>query len=460
MTLTASGQILRRFGNQRPGLDLLGLVEAALPVTVLRIDVLAQERKQLPLLDEFIIQFVHEGVEHIDELAGLLGLDREQVLNSTADQVSEGNVRRSGGRLALTPQGLEVARNLAAIQPVLKQLPVPFDRVTWTIENYAQISLIKKKEAEELGYVLLPAKKHARIDLNDLTVERFNQIIQNRDDRNRLIEVIRIRKIASQNQHLYHPAQLLVYGNPDTGEVELDLCIDGELRPTHGLELAALDAVSKLGIEVGQPEPRPTLDPNLEKLRVPAEEIEAIAQRGKAASQTPDDDGQALGGEAPQKVAEIPVRSVSVFEHPDHLNKALESAKKRLLIISPWVKGGVVNTDFVAKLERRIRAGVEVHIGHGIGTDDRDSDEWALRKLHNLAKRYEGKFKFVRLKNTHAKILIYDGIWINTSFNWLSFKGDPNRTFRMEEGTLVQIPSEVDKAFGQYASVLETDAQA
>ncbi len=49
--------------------------------------------------------------------------------------------------------------------------------------------------------------------------------------------------------------------------------------------------------------------------------------------------------------------------------------------------------------------------------------------------------------------------WINTSFNWVSFRGDPNRTFRMEEGTLVQIPSEVDKAYKQYVEVLETDAK-
>ena len=66
------------------------------------------------------------------------------------------------------------------------------------------------------------------------------------------------------------------------------------------------------------------------------------------------------------------------------------------------MKGGVVNTDFVSKLERRIRAGVEVHIGHGIGLDDSDADEWALRKFHNLAKRYEGKFNLVRLKNAHT----------------------------------------------------------
>ena len=59
---------------------------------------------------------------------------------------------------------------------------------------------------------------------------------------------------------------------------------------------------------------------------------------------------------------------------------------------------------------------------------------------------------------THEKVLIFDDTVVTGSFNWLSFKGDPNRTFRMEEGTLVQIPSEVDKAYKQYVEVLETDA--
>jgi hypothetical protein len=455
MSLTASEQIRRRFGNRRPGLDLLGLVEVAVPVTVLRVDVLAQERKQLPLLDEFVLSFVREGVQTIDELAALLGLEYEQVLNSTAEQISEGNIRRSDGRLALTVQGLEVTRNAAAIQPVLKQLPVPFDRIVWGIKNYAQISLLKKKVAEERGYLLLPRKKQASVALTDLTIEQFNELIRNRGDRDRLIEILRIRKIASQNQHLYLPAQLLVYGNPERAEAELELCIDGDLQAAHGLELAAIGAAEKLGFQVGQSEPRPTLSPELEEIRVSAEQIDALVQSG----------AKTLAGgdsaiEAPQKVVEIPVRSVSMLEHPDHLVAALESARRRILIISPWIKGAVVTTDFIEKLERRLRAGVEIYIGHGYGPDDRGSDERALSRLRNLARRYENKFHFVRLNNTHAKILIYDEIWINTSFNWLSFKGDPNRTFRMEEGTLVQISSEVDKAYKQYVEVLNTDAKS
>lgn len=227
--------------------------------------------------------------------------------------------------------------------------------------------------------------------------------------------------------------------------------MEGELRPAHGLELAAADAVEKLGISIAKPEPRPTLAPELEQQRVPVEQVELIQYgvfTGEPASK---------GDEAkvPSRVEDIAVRSVSVFEHSDLLAQAITTARRRLLIISPWVKGAVVNTDFVAALERRLRAGVEIHIGYGIGKDDSGSDEWALRRLRNLATRFQSKFDLVRLENTHAKILIFDDVWINTSFNWLSFKGDPNRTFRMEEGTLVQIPAEVDKAFAQYVEVLE-----
>jgi hypothetical protein len=453
MSLTSADMIRRRFGDHRPGLQLVSVVEAAVPVTMLRVDVLAQERKPLPLLDEFILRFVHAGVREIDEIAALLGLQREQVVSTVADQISGNNLTRAwSGQLGLTAPGLEAARNLAAVQPVLTQLNVPFDRLVWNAQDYARSSLIKRREAQEAGLELLPAKKTARVDVNDLTVERFNELVESRGDRMRQAEVLRVRKIASQNLHLYMPAQLLVYGDIDSGEVELGLCIEGALQPAHGLELAAADAVLKLGITVAPPEPRPTLTPELEEQRVSGEQVEVI----RAAGEMPAAGGDASSEKAPKRVEDIAVRSVDVHEHPPLLAKALNGAKKRLLIIAPWVKGGVVNTDFIAAIERRLRAGVEVHIGHGYGPDDSGSDEFALRKLTNLAARYD-KLRVVRLQNTHAKILIFDDQWITTSFNWLSFKGDPNRTYRMEEGTLVQIPSEVNKAFDRYVAALDAD---
>lgn len=453
MSLISGDTIRRRFGDHRPGLELISVVDAALPVTMLRVDVLAQERKPLPLLEEFILRFVHAGVHEIDEIAALLGLRRGQVVTTVVAQISSNNLTRArDGQLALTMLGLEAARNLAAVQPVLTQLNVPFDRLVWNAQDYPRSSLIKKRDAQEAGLEILPAKKTSRVNLNDLAVERFNELVESRDDRTRQAEVLRVRKIASQNQHLYMPAQLLVYGDPDSGEVELGLCVDGDLQPAHGLELAAAEAVTKLGISVARPEPRPTLAPELEEQRVAMEQVEMIRIAGEQAATSEDEPAD----KRPQRVEDIAVRSVDVHEHPLLLNKALNGAKKRLLIIAPWVKGGVVNTDFVAALERRLRAGVEVHIGHGYGPDDSGSDDFALRKLHNLADRYD-KLRVVRLQNTHAKILVSDDLWVTTSFNWLSFKGDPNRTYRMEEGTLIQIQSEVDKAFQRYVDVLDGD---
>ncbi|WP_448222187.1 hypothetical protein [Gordonia iterans] len=415
-------------------------------------DVLAQERKPLPLLEEFVLRFVHAGVGDIDEIAALLGLQRDQVVSTVADQISSNNLTKDwSGKLVLTALGLEAAREAAAVQPVLTQLNVPFDRLVWNAQNYARSTLIKKRDAQEKGLELLPAKKSSRVDLNDLAVERLNDLVESRDDRTRQVEVLRIRKIASQNLHLYMPAQLLVYGDSDSGEVDLGLCVDGDLQPAHGLELAAVDAVASLGITVARPNPRPALSPELEAQRIASDQIEVLRVSGDLgiASQN---ESESIS----QRVASIAVRSVDVHEHPSLLAEALKSANRRLLIIAPWVKGAVVNTDFLAALERRLRAGVEVHVGHGYGSDDSGSDGFALRKLDNLAGRYDN-LRIVRLQNTHAKILIFDDQWITTSFNWLSFRGDPNRTYRMEEGTLVQIKSEVDKAFTRYVSILDSE---
>lgn len=423
----------RRFGDARPGLQLIAVENAAIPVTSLRADVLAQEKKELPVTEEFALAFVSLGVSRPAEIAGYLGLEETHVLDAVAEQISENHLRRDGtGTLTLTPLGTEVARNLAATQPVLRQLPVAFDRLTWKLADYQDRMLMSKKEATENGMILLPATKNARIGLDDVTPPGFNALL--RRDR---IQVLRIHKV-SVRKHRYLPVQLLVYADPGRNEVELAVCIDDDLATEHALALARIEAVKRLGISVGDAEPRPVLDADLE------------AQRTDE-----DEDAPAEGNASADKKQSITsmVRSVSVFEHADLLAQALGTSKRRLLIVSPWVRGAVVTTDFVARLEQRLRAGVEVTIAHGYGDDDSGSDKFALKRLTNLAGRYNN-FQFTRLANTHAKILIFDDNWVSTSFNWLSFRGDPERTYRMEEGTMVSIPKRVDEEYERYMNLV------
>ena len=134
------------------------------------------------------------------------------------------------------------------------------------------------------------------------------------------------------------------------------------------------------------------------------------------------------------KIAEI----IRTHEHPKYLHESFEKAKKRLMIVSPWLKGNVINTDFIANLENILKRGVTIHILYGYKDNKGRSvpEPWIVKQLSEKARKYEN-FIFREVENTHSKILVCDDIFgINTSFNFLSFRGDPNQTYRDESGTL------------------------
>jgi phosphatidylserine/phosphatidylglycerophosphate/cardiolipin synthase-like enzyme len=90
---------------------------------------------------------------------------------------------------------------------------------------------------------------------------------------------------------------------------------------------------------------------------------------------------------------------------------------------------------------------VAITIGYGLGPSDegaRQSDDEAERELLQLA-RDRASVVVHRLGDTHAKVLIKDAEYcVTTSFNWLSFLGDPRRSFREEWGTKVTDPSYIE----------------
>ena len=154
-------------------------------------------------------------------------------------------------------------------------------------------------------------------------------------------------------------------------------------------------------------------------------------------------------------------RQVYVFEHAQLLNKALRECSQRLVIIAPWMTGKVVDDIFLTKLAAVLRRGVRVHIGYGISQnpDKRltEADKEAERNLARLA--HESRPLLFRLGNTHAKVLICDSSFIVTgSFNWLSFRGDPNRTYRDEQSTLVEIPEHIEDVYQAQLKRFNTDA--
>lgn len=424
----------RRFGGIRPGMTLVAIERAAVPVTNVRIDVLAQQRKPFALLDEFVLRLTAAGLRSTSEIAEICGLDEMLVESTVAEQVANGNLNYSAAsqRFALTSFGTAAVQDLESVQPIEMSLPIKFDRMIWDVEDYRSSDLVTRPNAVDFGMIVLPASRSSRISLDDVPTPKINSFLKSGRGPNRRVEVLLAKRV-HPDVHRYLPVELLIFAANDSHDVDIAVVVDDELSDRHSRAVAAIGGASALGIRIAEPEQRPRLPSELEILRTESRNVAMSEER---------------------EVPTSPVRSLEVFEHRLQLDRALKSATNRILIVSPWIRSAVVDQTFVALLEQRLRAGVRVHIGHGYGKDDRGSDKVALERLGELAQRFSGQFSFVRLPNTHAKILIFDGSWISTSFNWLSFRGDPDRTYRMEEGTLVRISDQVDKEYKRYVEFL------
>jgi hypothetical protein len=408
---------------------------------------------------------MESGLFSETDIGLLLGLEPELVAATVVDLMQRDYVIRRVGpderwRIALTPLGLSAAKELSAVTPVSAQIGFAFDRLTWTVTAFRRADLLSHSDAKERGLRILPGRP-SEISDGDFAPHPLNRMLAEDEDNDSRVEILAVRKVVPKARLLL-PAKLLIFTDKDGSEVQVGVVIDGELSRDHELEIERLGGADALGITVAPPTPAPLEELSAEVIarRVPAEEVAQMRASTSAAPEQPemsDSADRAEAAHAGDSLSQVDVRAVSVHEHRGLLFDALNQASKRLLIVAPWVKRAVVDTDFLSLLERRLREGVEVTIAHGYGRDDRGSDESALRSLSNMQKRFAEHFDLARLQNTHAKILVWDDSWVLTSFNWLSFKGDPSRTYRMEEGTLIRVPALVDEAYDRYLALIECD---
>lgn len=434
----ASEALYREFAEARPGHRLIAVEPAALPVTVVNATVLAQERKPLAAVDEFTLRCVATGQSSIDSVAAILGIEPRMVASAVVSLAAGGALRYdpTSRKLAITAAGSALAREHGSMRPVERSFKTPFDRMTWSVVDYAQEDLQKRSAAKEDGRVLLPATQTRRVTIEDIDVRYLNRTLANAGGARDSIEILRVLGVQA-SMYLYMRCSLLVFQS-DSDEPEFGVVVDGKISSAHDLALAKAGGPGEIKLN-RDPDPAPP--PQL-----PVDVTSAFA----AVPGVPDLTLESIATQDPSTL----VRSIDMFEHRILLEEALNSAMRRILLVSPWVKEAVVNTAFIAALERALRRGVKVDIVHGIGPDDRGSDSSALRRLSNLQGRYQEKLRLIRHPNTHAKVLIFDDVWVSTSFNWLSFRGDADRTYRMEEGTLVRSRLHADREYAQYMTRL------
>ncbi|XBB66367.1 phospholipase D-like domain-containing protein [Nocardioides sp. WV_118_6] len=469
--------------SRRPGYVLLSYREVALPYWKVPLRCRVLRRKPIPAIDEFVLRAISAGLRTDVEVASFLGLSSRVVETTMGSLVSAGH---------LTPTPIEMddsvgfgltVRGKAAVSQLIEEVPeertleLAFDGLTRQFTIVEQSERWRPRDLQKAGLLEISAFPPDPPDIGpddtEAVAETMRDVLTQSD-----CELLAVLGLADRREKFFVRAIAMVFqpvGQP--ADATVAFLVDGRSSPSHDEAFAAAEGRRKLGLltnlhQSGLPAtqrevsselladlPRPEEVANLRRITSVLRDRHArvLSSTGPdegsdAADPTEAEDVATQLEEAETILDLLPVRILEVHEHPGYLRDGLDQARDRLLIVSPWIRAKVVDQTFRAHLERLLKDGVQVCIAHGIddGTNAPDWDKRAEEALEELAAVYPN-FVMKRLGDTHAKILVVDDRFvIVTSFNWLSYKGDPNLPFRDERGTLVTVKSEIDRIYEDY----------
>ncbi|MEG4803684.1 phospholipase D-like domain-containing protein [Microcoleus sp. ARI1-B5] len=497
-TTSLTPEELRRYDN-RTGFDLVSFKEVGLPVYKITVQALTQLRKPIPPIEEYVLKAINAGLSYETDIAGFLGLEpliiRETMINL---RISEDiDLIAPDGSLMqvwkLTKKGEGTLRDAKIIVPEERTFDINFDGLLRYPRWYGRLEyrLLKQKDLRNQDIIEIDPSPKKPPELSDLKLKDVDAIIRQIEGSNKANfkqeRDLLALKALERRQRFFQPALMLIYKAKDSDNVQVAFAIDDVLSNEHEASFARTNGVKKLRIleDLKESAPRKLAEEVLGHefvAQAPLQQVEDIKEEVSAAQaqieitrntlERTEDNKEKLIleqqlQEAQQQIeklqvkldsllAAVPMRWLEMYEHRPLLEQALQDSQERLMIISPWIRASSVDKRFLQQFENLLKRGVQVFIGYGLGENDDkkyESDIKAEKNLQKLGNQYKTNFLLKRLGDTHAKILISDAKFaVTTSFNWLSFKGDRDRTFRDERGTLVSDPHKIDELFDSYRS--------
>ena len=467
-------EVAKRLAGSRPGFELVIVEDVGIPYFDLRMQVLVQREKDIGPIDEFVLGSVSRGINTVSEVTKFLGLDQlvteQAIVDLCKTDLLDYQVGTNDNAFHLTELGKDALQTSVEIVPDRLEIRLGFDRLIWQPSSRHQRALIRPRDAKSRELIELSPVRKRRLGTEDLDIadtewhlkERPGSVLQR-------ASLVGIQDVSCYRMFL--PGIALLFFNRDSGEQQTAITIDGRISETHETSFASIDGPNRAALVVdGSARPTekaPNIPLEAHRLSIERSELNELVEKqaqeldaggGEIRTETagPDITSEGTTGNqqsAQSRLESLPVRPLQTYEHQTILHEALERSERRLLIISPWIRGDVVNSSFVDELWALARKGVEIHIGYGISRNPiEDGDESSLRKLQRLENE-NSSVTVKHLGNTHAKILVSDDRLVVTSFNWLSFRGTRRRRYRQEEGVLITDVAVVAPQYEKYRNL-------
>lgn len=481
--------IAARFATQRPGYRLVTFAEVGLPVFWLKVRSLVLSPSPLPATQAFLLRTIDAGLTTPEDLAGFLGVEATVVQSDLSELLRRDDLAltplagEAQQSLRLTPKGSVTMAREASEFPEERTLWFGVDATTGRVVIETTTFLLSSRDARSEGLRPFPTLR-TRPETSDLGRAEVQQAFEKATGR-RVREQTILSFLDIEERHTrYTPAVALVFRGAGDDDVQVAFAVEGHVSTAHEEAFAKLEGAARAGLlrelkESGKEvSPLPTgfpgdgvvydtpLSDDLEKTAADAvlsraEERDAAdalrestTDQERRAEEQRRSDARQRAKAAEDRLATPTIRRLSVFEHAPLLKSALATSSERLLLISPWITAKVVDGAFIDEFHSMLERRVKVYLGYGLEDgkhtkEPTDQDKAAIQELERMAKRFP-HFTFRKFGNIHSKILIVDRtLAVYTSFNWLSFRGDPRRPLREENGLLVTIPEKVDQFFAQ-----------
>lgn len=335
-------QVLEQAASARPGYELAAFREAGLPVYVLTLRVLTLEQKPLGPIEEGVLRAVQAGLSAPEQLTSFLGLSAN-VLNpvlaglTTTEQV---NYSRAAGeasaKVTLTAKGRTTLVDLSTMRPQERTVRVCFDALTKRLLFVSPEQLYKPREMKELGYVEVPVGQAKRPEVEDISLQEFDRFLQlQRAGLEEKGELLAIRRVERRELHFLGCVMAFYRSHVDRSQVDVAFWREDGPALEHENRFRSLGGPELVGAKLlaadkKNAEPVPAVEPEVQ--------TQPEATSGGAAQDQP------RGRSGSTDEAEDPdtVQSVLCHQHPELLRRALLKSRKRLLIISPWIRHQVV----------------------------------------------------------------------------------------------------------------------
>ena len=459
-------ELAKKYANAIPNFKLAKYYEAAIPQYRMEMVLVMEKEKTLSVLQEFVLKFIAEGVDEISIIGKFLGINISTVHRAVAElQKAELlTLDISFKKVRLTEKGREALRSIKTIVP--EEVEYTLFMNGFTGEIYIDnLKKYVKKELKNFDIKDVPPyleKPH----FEDISYEevksaiikyRNNNFHKNDKLEGNLLSISQLDKVYPE----YTKVSVLIYLNK-AGEIELRVYEKQTRRQEY--EDILLKMYNERNTHIFDLDEREKIDDVVDKhfYSIIPEEIKDDAAAYTSRSMELDKEIEQLKTQLTEytsqeyevdeeirgQITEIKsqieerenersgaTRVLSTYDHRPLLLKALNEARNTVVIISPWIKRGGLNGEILNLIRKAVSCGVRVIIGYGI-SEENSSDKWILKELEAIKNyRAKGKLEVYPLNNTHEKVLLMDNQFlVVTSFNWLSFGGNPRKGFRQETG--------------------------